>query len=174
MVITAEIESGFVAKDDRVPFRCSPVSSCAALLQTEVSIRGRQGQHTVKGTETVSPGTETGLVLMVLPQSSIAVSDADCGAVRSRFESQAQNEIAVVPDFRQPILFSDESALLVECFVNKQNHAALGEVNPQSVYRTPLHPEKAAVLLLYGLVGSAFKENDEGHNVTINDDLYRP
>ncbi|GFY29479.1 uncharacterized protein TNCV_2626501 [Trichonephila clavipes] len=30
IVINAEIESGFVAKDDLVPFRCSPVSSCAA------------------------------------------------------------------------------------------------------------------------------------------------
>ncbi|GFT25236.1 hypothetical protein TNCV_181081 [Trichonephila clavipes] len=46
IVITAEIESGFVAKDDLVPFRCSPVSSCAAPLQTEASIGGGQGQHT--------------------------------------------------------------------------------------------------------------------------------
>jgi len=46
IVITAEIESGFVAKDDLVPFRCSPVSSCAAKLQTEASMGGRQGQHT--------------------------------------------------------------------------------------------------------------------------------
>ncbi|GFX81559.1 histone acetyltransferase p300 [Trichonephila clavipes] len=29
IVIIAEIESIFVAKDDLVPFRCSPVSSCA-------------------------------------------------------------------------------------------------------------------------------------------------
>ncbi|GFU90885.1 uncharacterized protein TNCV_4922181 [Trichonephila clavipes] len=35
IVITAEIESGFVAKDDLVPFRCSPLSSCVAPLQTE-------------------------------------------------------------------------------------------------------------------------------------------
>ncbi|GFW23709.1 uncharacterized protein TNCV_2032521 [Trichonephila clavipes] len=41
--ITAEIESGFVAKDDLVPFRCSPVSSCKAQLQTEASMGGRQG-----------------------------------------------------------------------------------------------------------------------------------
>ncbi|GFT97443.1 hypothetical protein TNCV_1628701 [Trichonephila clavipes] len=33
-------------KDDLVPFRCSPVFSCAAPLQTEVSMSGRQGQHT--------------------------------------------------------------------------------------------------------------------------------
>ncbi|GFU74108.1 uncharacterized protein TNCV_1642321 [Trichonephila clavipes] len=37
IAITAEIESGFVTKDDLVPFRCSPVSSCAAPLQTEAS-----------------------------------------------------------------------------------------------------------------------------------------
>ncbi|GFT97445.1 hypothetical protein TNCV_1628721 [Trichonephila clavipes] len=46
IVITAEIESGFVAKDDLVPFRCSPVSSCAAPLQTDTSMSGRQGQQT--------------------------------------------------------------------------------------------------------------------------------
>ncbi|GFU01209.1 uncharacterized protein TNCV_4927941 [Trichonephila clavipes] len=41
IVITAEIESGFVAKDDLVPFRCSTVSSCAAPPQTEASIARR-------------------------------------------------------------------------------------------------------------------------------------
>ncbi|GFS78109.1 uncharacterized protein TNCV_4548951 [Trichonephila clavipes] len=46
IVITAEIESGFFAKDELVPFRCSPVSSCTASLQTEESMGGRQGQHT--------------------------------------------------------------------------------------------------------------------------------
>ncbi|GFV39994.1 uncharacterized protein TNCV_4412251 [Trichonephila clavipes] len=30
IVITAEIESGFVTKGDLVPFRCSPISSCVA------------------------------------------------------------------------------------------------------------------------------------------------
>ncbi|GFU71823.1 uncharacterized protein TNCV_2033641 [Trichonephila clavipes] len=45
IIITAEIESGFVAKDDLVPFRCSPVS-CATPLQTEASMGERQGQHT--------------------------------------------------------------------------------------------------------------------------------
>ncbi|GFU98499.1 uncharacterized protein TNCV_3653301 [Trichonephila clavipes] len=46
IVFNAEIKSGFVAKDDLVPFRCSPVSSCTAPLQTEASRGGRQGQHT--------------------------------------------------------------------------------------------------------------------------------
>ncbi|GFW24361.1 uncharacterized protein TNCV_606071 [Trichonephila clavipes] len=46
IVITAEIESGFVAKYDLVPFRCRPVSSCTVPLQTEVSMGGHQRQHT--------------------------------------------------------------------------------------------------------------------------------
>ncbi|GFU70405.1 uncharacterized protein TNCV_4216821 [Trichonephila clavipes] len=46
IVITAEIEFGFVAKDDLVPFRCSPVSLCVAPLQTEALMGGRQEQHT--------------------------------------------------------------------------------------------------------------------------------
>ncbi|GFV59719.1 hypothetical protein TNCV_1907901 [Trichonephila clavipes] len=44
IVITSEIESGFVAKDDLVPFRCSLVSLCVAPLQTEASMGGCQGQ----------------------------------------------------------------------------------------------------------------------------------
>ncbi|GFU80772.1 hypothetical protein TNCV_514991 [Trichonephila clavipes] len=43
IVITTEIESGFVAKDDLIPFRCSPVSSCTAPLQTEASMAKRLG-----------------------------------------------------------------------------------------------------------------------------------
>ncbi|GFS71278.1 DUF4371 domain-containing protein [Trichonephila clavipes] len=45
-VIIAEIESGFVAKDGLVPFRCSPVSLCTAPLQMEALMGVRQGQHT--------------------------------------------------------------------------------------------------------------------------------
>ncbi|GFV50824.1 hypothetical protein TNCV_4237791 [Trichonephila clavipes] len=41
IAITAEIESGFVAKDDLVPFHCSTVSSWVAPLQTDASIGGR-------------------------------------------------------------------------------------------------------------------------------------
>ncbi|GFV36932.1 hypothetical protein TNCV_1940181 [Trichonephila clavipes] len=37
-VITAEIESGFVAKDDLIPFHCSLISSCVTPLQMEVLI----------------------------------------------------------------------------------------------------------------------------------------
>ncbi|GFX86661.1 hypothetical protein TNCV_1408601 [Trichonephila clavipes] len=46
IVNTAEIESGFVDKDNLVSFLCSPVSSCMAPLQKEASMGGRQGQHT--------------------------------------------------------------------------------------------------------------------------------
>ncbi|GFX85106.1 hypothetical protein TNCV_4979611 [Trichonephila clavipes] len=46
IVTTAEIESRFVAKDDLVPSHFSPVSSCAAPLQREALMGGRQGQHT--------------------------------------------------------------------------------------------------------------------------------
>ncbi|GFV42905.1 uncharacterized protein TNCV_1587131 [Trichonephila clavipes] len=46
IAITTEIESGFVAEDDLVPFCCSPVSSCVAPLQTDASMGGRQGQKT--------------------------------------------------------------------------------------------------------------------------------
>ncbi|GFX61527.1 hypothetical protein TNCV_2745021 [Trichonephila clavipes] len=49
IAITAEIESGFVSKDELVPFRCSLVFSCTAPIQTEASVGGRQEQHT-KGT----------------------------------------------------------------------------------------------------------------------------
>ncbi|GFT88954.1 hypothetical protein TNCV_907351 [Trichonephila clavipes] len=38
IVITAGTESGFVAKDDLVPFLGSPVSSCAAPFQTKASV----------------------------------------------------------------------------------------------------------------------------------------
>ncbi|GFU36844.1 hypothetical protein TNCV_3727081 [Trichonephila clavipes] len=45
IVITAEIVSVFIAKDDLVPFRCSPVTSCVAPLQIEASMSGCQRQH---------------------------------------------------------------------------------------------------------------------------------
>ncbi|GFX25416.1 uncharacterized protein TNCV_1424001 [Trichonephila clavipes] len=53
IAFTVEIESGFVAKDDLVSFRCSPVSSGAAPLQTEESRVGvksstRNGHHEPK------------------------------------------------------------------------------------------------------------------------------
>ncbi|GFW33727.1 DUF4817 domain-containing protein [Trichonephila clavipes] len=59
----------------------------------------------------------------------------------------AQNEIAVVPDFHKRILFSDEAHFWLNGYVNKQNCRIWSEVNPQV--------------------------NDEGNNVTVNDDRYR-
>ncbi|GFU78077.1 hypothetical protein TNCV_3151051 [Trichonephila clavipes] len=46
IVITVEIESELVSKDDLVQFRCSPVSSCLTPLQTEASMGGCQWQYT--------------------------------------------------------------------------------------------------------------------------------
>ncbi|GFS63373.1 hypothetical protein TNCV_2308971 [Trichonephila clavipes] len=46
IVITAEIESGFFAKDYLVPFSCSPTSSCMTPLQMEALMGGCQGKHT--------------------------------------------------------------------------------------------------------------------------------
>ncbi|GFV50895.1 HTH_Tnp_Tc3_2 domain-containing protein [Trichonephila clavipes] len=57
IVNTAEIESGFVAKHDLVPLRCSPVCSCAAPLQTVVTMGGCQGQHTICWEQWTREGT---------------------------------------------------------------------------------------------------------------------
>ncbi|GFY10155.1 hypothetical protein TNCV_360221 [Trichonephila clavipes] len=49
IVTTAEIESGFVAKDDLVLFRCSPAASCSAPFQTEASMdSSRNGRRDPK------------------------------------------------------------------------------------------------------------------------------
>ncbi|GFX44168.1 uncharacterized protein TNCV_4119641 [Trichonephila clavipes] len=45
IVITDDIESGFVAKDDLVPYPCSLVSSCAAPFQKEVSTGVSRAAH---------------------------------------------------------------------------------------------------------------------------------
>ncbi|GFY18774.1 uncharacterized protein TNCV_2399941 [Trichonephila clavipes] len=46
IIITAEVESVFIAEDDLVTFRRSLVSSCVAPLQTDASMDGCQGKHT--------------------------------------------------------------------------------------------------------------------------------
>ncbi|GFU96688.1 hypothetical protein TNCV_839141 [Trichonephila clavipes] len=43
IVITAEIEYGFIAKDDLVAFCCSPVSLCVSPFQIKASMSGHQG-----------------------------------------------------------------------------------------------------------------------------------
>ncbi|GFX09477.1 uncharacterized protein TNCV_4698631 [Trichonephila clavipes] len=56
-----------------------------------------------------------------------------------------QNEIAVVPDFHNRILFSDEAHFWLNGYVNKQNCRIWSEANPQVYVETPLHPEKLTV-----------------------------
>ncbi|GFU38988.1 hypothetical protein TNCV_2144351 [Trichonephila clavipes] len=43
IVLIAEIESGFVAKDDLVPFRSSQVSSCVVPILTQALMGGLKG-----------------------------------------------------------------------------------------------------------------------------------
>ncbi|GFX00475.1 transposable element Tc3 transposase [Trichonephila clavipes] len=95
---------------------------------------------------------------------------------RRRFVEWAQNEIAVVPDFHNRILFSDEAHFWLNDYVNKQNCRIWSEANPQVYVETPLHPEKLIVwcaLWAGGIIGPYFFKNDEGHNVTVNGDRYR-
>ncbi|GFU89771.1 DUF4817 domain-containing protein [Trichonephila clavipes] len=86
---------------------------------------------------------------------------------RRRFVEWAQNEIAVVPDFRKRILFSDEAHFWLNGYVNKQNWRIWSEANPQVYVETPLHPEKLTfwcALWAGGIIGPYFFKNDEGHN----------
>ncbi|GFT27312.1 uncharacterized protein TNCV_5140851 [Trichonephila clavipes] len=62
-----------------------------------------------------------------------------------QFVEWAQNEIAVVSDFRKRILFSDEAHFWWNGYVNKQNCRIWSEANPQVYVETPLHPEKLTV-----------------------------
>ncbi|GFU71557.1 putative DD41D transposase [Trichonephila clavipes] len=95
---------------------------------------------------------------------------------RRRLDEWAQNEIAVVPDFHKRILFSDEAHFWLNGYVNKQNCRIWSEANPQVYVETPLHSEKLTVwcaLWAGRIIGPYFFKNDEGHNVTDNDDRYR-
>ncbi|GFS77301.1 uncharacterized protein TNCV_3758811 [Trichonephila clavipes] len=70
----------------------------------------------------------------------------------------------------------DEAHFWLNGYVNKQNCRIWREANPQVYVETPLHPEKLAVwcaLWAGGIIGPYFFKNDEGHNVTVNDDRYR-
>ncbi|GFV62007.1 DUF4817 domain-containing protein [Trichonephila clavipes] len=87
-----------------------------------------------------------------------------------------QNEIAIVPDFHKRIFLSDEAHFWLNGYVNKQNCRIWSEANPQVYVETPLHPEKLTVwcaLWTGGIIGPYFLKNDEGHNITVNGDLYR-
>ncbi|GFT40670.1 putative DD41D transposase [Trichonephila clavipes] len=105
----------------------------------------------------------------------LAIHQTDHQA-RRRFVEWAQNEIAVVPDFHQRILFSDEAHFWLNGYVNKQNCRIWSKANPEVYVETPLHPEKLTVwcgLWAGGIIGPYFFKNDEGHNVTVNGDRYR-
>ncbi|GFV82505.1 uncharacterized protein TNCV_3982951 [Trichonephila clavipes] len=70
----------------------------------------------------------------------------------------------------------DEAHFWLNGYVNKQNCRIWSEANPQVYVETPLHPEKLTVwcaLWAGGIIGPYFFKNDEGHNVTVNDDRYR-
>ncbi|GFX56361.1 uncharacterized protein TNCV_2242931 [Trichonephila clavipes] len=70
----------------------------------------------------------------------------------------------------------DEAHFWLNGYVNKQNCRIWSEANPQVYVETPLHPEKLTVwcaLWAGGIIGPYFFKNDEGHNVTVNGDLYR-
>ncbi|GFV90308.1 uncharacterized protein TNCV_4380231 [Trichonephila clavipes] len=75
-----------------------------------------------------------------LPQINLGVQ------ARRRFVEWAQNEIAVVPDFHNRILFCDEAHFWLNGYVNKQNCRIWSEANPQVYVETPLHPEKLTEL----------------------------
>ncbi|GFW90316.1 transposable element Tc3 transposase [Trichonephila clavipes] len=95
---------------------------------------------------------------------------------RRRFVEWAQHEIAVGPDFHKRILFSYEAHFWLNGYVNKQNCRIWSEANPQVYIERPLHSEKLTVwcaLWAGGIIGPYFFKNDEGHNVTVNDDRYR-
>ncbi|GFS62553.1 transposable element Tc3 transposase [Trichonephila clavipes] len=53
--------------------------------------------------------------------------------------------MAVVPDFHERILFSDEAHFWLNGYVNKQNCRIWSEANPHVYVETPLHPEKLTV-----------------------------
>ncbi|GFT86619.1 uncharacterized protein TNCV_5123691 [Trichonephila clavipes] len=112
---------------------------------------------------------------VIYSQFGLAIHQNDHQA-RRRFVEWAQNEIAVVPDFRKRILFSDEAHFWLNGYVNKQNCRIWSEANPQVYGETPLHPEKLTVwcaLWAGGIIGPYFFKNNEGHNVTANGDRYR-
>ncbi|GFV67840.1 uncharacterized protein TNCV_926061 [Trichonephila clavipes] len=81
---------------------------------------------------------------IALNEVGLAIHPNDHQA-RRRFVEWAQNEIAVVPDFHNRILFSDEAHFWLNGYVNKQNCRIRSEANTQVYVETPLHPEKLTV-----------------------------
>ncbi|GFY08425.1 transposable element Tc3 transposase [Trichonephila clavipes] len=116
-----------------------------------------------------------GMVIVAAYPFGLAIHQNDHQA-RHRFVEWSQNEIAVIPDFHNRILLSDEAHFWFNGYVNKQNSRIWSEANPQVYVETPLHPEKLTVwcaLWAGGIIGPYFFKKDEGHNVTVNGDRYR-
>ncbi|GFS93498.1 hypothetical protein TNCV_1982071 [Trichonephila clavipes] len=80
----------------------------------------------------------------ILAQIGLAIHQNDHQA-RRRFVEWAQNEIAVVHDFHNRILFSDEAHFWLNGYVNKQNCRIWNKANPQVYDKKPLNPEKLTV-----------------------------
>ncbi|GFU10432.1 uncharacterized protein TNCV_5123371 [Trichonephila clavipes] len=157
------------------------MNSCPALfLLCLDSSSGTNKDPRRKGARKICGGSESSLwsnvyCQVIYSQFGLAIHQNDPHA-RRRFVEWAQNEIAVVPDFHKRILFSDEAHFWLNGYVNKQNCRIWSEANPQVYVETPLHPEKLTVwcaLWASGIIGPYFFKNDEGHNVTVNDDRYR-
>ncbi|GFT51805.1 putative DD41D transposase [Trichonephila clavipes] len=105
----------------------------------------------------------------------LAIHQNDQQASR-RFVEWAENEIAVVPDFHERILFSDEAHFWLNGYVSKQNCRIWSEANREVYVKTLLHPEKLTVwcaLWAGGIIDPYFFKNNEGHSVTVNGDRYR-
>ncbi|GFV44041.1 DUF4817 domain-containing protein [Trichonephila clavipes] len=84
--------------------------------------------------------TKSVLCQVTYSQFGLAIYQTDHQA-RRRFVEWAQNEIAVVPDFHNRILFTDEAHFWLNGYVNKHNCRIWSEANPQEYVETPLHPE---------------------------------
>ncbi|GFX05397.1 uncharacterized protein TNCV_1007191 [Trichonephila clavipes] len=67
----------------------------------------------------------------------------------------------------------DETHFWLNGYVNKQNCRIWSKANPRVYVETPLHAEKLTVWCALWAVVESFFKNDEGHNVTVNDDRYR-
>ncbi|GFV56586.1 putative DD41D transposase [Trichonephila clavipes] len=104
---------------------------------------------------------------VIYSQFGLAIHQNDQQA-RRRFVEWAQNEIAVVPDFHNRILFSDEAHFWLNGYVNKQNCRIWSEANPQVYVETPLHPEKLTVwcsLWAGGILPSKTMKATTNHDV---------
>ncbi|GFS95818.1 uncharacterized protein TNCV_2259001 [Trichonephila clavipes] len=137
-------------------------------------LTGNYRRNVANGAMNGGDGQRNGNTLCLLTNLASAGNIIEFGD--PRFVEWAQNEIAVVPDIHKRILFSYEAHFWLNRYINKQNCRIWSEANPQVYVETPLHPEKLTVwcaLWAGGIIGPYFFKNDEGHNVTVNDDRYR-